>query len=94
MLDFLVQICYDVGRKRVVVHPLRNGGVDMATSSIFHDVKIDTPEKAEAFVAALEASEKEPWVRVSGPDRYVVETNPTRIRSIMEMNRKSRESVI
>ena len=30
----------------------------MATSSIFHNVKIDTPEKAEAFVAALEASEK------------------------------------
>ena len=25
----------------------------MATSSIFHNVKIDTPEKAEAFVAAL-----------------------------------------
>ncbi|MGP1349810.1 MAG: hypothetical protein ACTTK0_09290 [Stomatobaculum sp.] len=33
----------------------------MATSSIFHAVKIDTPEKAEAFVAALEASQKDPW---------------------------------
>lgn len=66
----------------------------MATSSIFHDIKIDTPEKAEAFVAALEASEKEPWVRVSGSDRYVVETNPSRIRTIMEMNKKARESTV
>ncbi len=66
----------------------------MATSSIFHNVKIDTPEKAEAFVAALEASEKEPWVRVSGPQRYVVESNPFKVRSIMEANKKTRESVI
>lgn len=30
----------------------------MATSSIFHKVVIDTPDKAEQFIAALEASEE------------------------------------
>ena len=64
----------------------------MATSSIFHNVKIDTPEKAEAFVAALEASKKEPWVRIS-PERHVVETDPSVIRRIMETNRRSRETI-
>ena len=65
----------------------------MATSSIFHNVKIDTPEKAEAFVAALEASEKDPWVRVSGSKRYTVETNPDVIRNLHEMRRKKREQL-
>lgn len=62
----------------------------MATSSIFHTVRLDTPEKAEAFVAALEASEKEPWVRIS-PERHAVETDPAVIRRIHEMNKKRRE---
>ncbi|MBO6310644.1 MAG: hypothetical protein J6N70_17750 [Oribacterium sp.] len=65
----------------------------MATSSIFHNVKIDTPEKAEAFVAALEASEKEPWVRVSGSERYTAETNPDVIRRLHEMRMKKREQM-
>ena len=64
----------------------------MATSSIFHNVRIDTPEKAEAFVAALEASEKEPWVRIS-PERHVVETDPSVIRRIMETNRRNRKTI-
>jgi len=64
----------------------------MATSSVFHNVKIDTPEKAEAFVAALEASEKEPWIRVN-PERHSVVTDPVIIRQIMETNRKNRERV-
>ena len=29
----------------------------MAVSSIFHNVILDTPEKADAFIRALEASE-------------------------------------
>lgn len=66
---------------------------DMATSSIFHTVRLDTPEKAEAFVAALEASEKEPWVRIS-PELHVVETDPAVIRRIHEMNKKRREQNI
>ena len=32
----------------------------MATSSIFHNIVINDPAKAEAFVAALEASEADP----------------------------------
>ena len=64
----------------------------MATSSIFHNVRIDTPEKAEAFVAALEASEKEPWVRIS-QERHVVETDPSVIRRIMETNRRNRKTI-
>ena len=64
----------------------------MATSSIFHNVKIDTPEKAEAFVAALETSEKEPWVRIN-PERHVVESDPSVIRQIMETNKRNRESI-
>lgn len=31
----------------------------MATSSIFHQVVLDTPKKAEAFIKALEESEKD-----------------------------------
>lgn len=31
----------------------------MATSSIFHQVVLDTPEKADAFIKALEESEKD-----------------------------------
>ncbi|MBR1860627.1 MAG: hypothetical protein IJ796_02020 [Lachnospiraceae bacterium] len=65
----------------------------MATSSIFHNVRIDTPEKAEAFVSALEASEKEPWVRVSDSRIYTVETNPDVIRNLHEMRRRKREQL-
>lgn len=62
----------------------------MATSSIFHNVKIDTPQKAEAFVDALEASEKDPWVRVTGDTRHAVNTDMELSRRLMEM-RLSRE---
>ena len=61
----------------------------MATSSIFHSIKIDTEEKAEAFVDALEASEKEPWVRKS-KERHSVVTDPDTIRNIMEKNKMVR----
>ncbi|MBE6658642.1 MAG: hypothetical protein E7604_09385 [Ruminococcaceae bacterium] len=39
----------------------------MATSSIFAHVKITDPQKAEAFVNALEASENDPKVKPSAP---------------------------
>ena len=35
----------------------------MAVSSIFHNVILDTPEKVEAFISAMEASEAHPYVR-------------------------------
>ncbi len=47
----------------------------MATSSIFHTVQLNTPEKAEVFVAALEATVNDPWVRRSNR-RHTVETDP------------------
>ena len=39
----------------------------MATSSIFSNVKITDPKKAEAFVNALEASANDPKVKPSAP---------------------------
>ena len=39
----------------------------MATSSIFANIKINDPEKAEAFVSALEASANDPKVKPSAP---------------------------
>ena len=62
----------------------------MATSSIFHNSKLDTPEKSEAFVVVLEASENEPWIRVSGYAKYTVETDPDVIRSLYEMQKIKR----
>lgn len=38
----------------------KKGGVIMATSSIFTNVKITDPKKAEAFINALDASANEP----------------------------------
>ncbi|MBQ7217442.1 MAG: hypothetical protein IJS39_15825 [Synergistaceae bacterium] len=38
----------------------------MAVSSIFHNVILDTPEKVEAFISAMEASEAHPYVRPAG----------------------------
>ena len=74
------------------VDTVSKGGADMATSSIFHNVKIDCPEKAEAFVAALEASINDPWVR-EGEKKHKVVTDPATIRMIMKKNKESRESI-
>ncbi|MCD8299980.1 MAG: hypothetical protein LUC41_02190 [Clostridiales bacterium] len=54
----------------------------MATSSIFANVKITEPKKAEAFVDALEASANEPIRKPSTPDIPVV-TNADDIRTLM-----------
>ena len=64
----------------------------MATSSIFHTVQLNTPEKAEAFVAALEASVNDPWVRPEHR-RKTVETDANEIRRLHEMRRRNRERV-
>ena len=39
----------------------------MATSSIFHNVILDTPEKVDAFIRAAEASLADPYIRPEGP---------------------------
>ena len=54
----------------------------MATSSIFHNVVIDDPAKAEAFVAALEASETDPRRR---PGRYQMTSHDQgKVRRLIE----------
>ena len=56
-------------------HILREG-VTMATSSIFHDIRITDPEEARRFLAACEASEQDQsWRR---PDRPVTAVNTDR----------------
>ena len=47
--------------------PYGEGGVMMATSSIFAKVRIDNPKQAEAFIDALEASENKPKRKPSVP---------------------------
>lgn len=54
----------------------------MATSSIFVNVKITDPKKAEAFVNALEASVNEPPKKPSTPIIPTV-TDLTAIREFM-----------
>ena len=44
----------------------------MATSSIFHNIVINDPKKANAFVAALDASIADPYKRPDGPLTHVV----------------------
>ena len=62
----------------------------MATSSIFHNIRIKDPKQAEAFVAALEASEKDPWIRPEGPVMTVT-SDPEVIRRIHELSKSARE---
>lgn len=40
----------------------------MATSSIFANIKITDPKKAEAFIEALDSSANEPKRKPSAPD--------------------------
>ena len=63
----------------------------MATSSIFHNVRISDPTQAEAFVAAMEASENDPWVRSDSPI-HKVNTDRELSRRLAELRRKARES--
>jgi len=39
----------------------------MATSSIFHHVVLDTQEKLDAFLNAIEESIADPYIRPEGP---------------------------
>lgn len=58
----------------------------MATSSIFHNIVIDDPAKAEAFVAALEASEADPRRR---PAQYRMPSHDqNKVRRLLEAWKK------
>ena len=63
----------------------------MATSSIFHNVRISDPKQAEAFVAALEASEKDLCVRSNSPI-HKVNTDRVLSKKLAEMRRKARQN--
>ncbi len=61
----------------------------MAVSSIFHNVILDTPEKVEAFLDALEASEADPYIRPKDEPVYKVTEDPERIRRLWELREKN-----
>lgn len=69
---------------------LRKGVNNMATSSIFHNVRISDKKQVKAFVAALEAFEKEESVK---PDRpfHTVNTDRELSYKLAEMRKKARE---
>ena len=59
----------------------------MATSSIFHNVVINDPKKAEAFISAIEASIADPYTTEDKP-KAKVETDPSKISHIIDMWKK------
>ena len=59
----------------------------MATSSIFHNVVINDPKKAEAFISAIEASIADPYKTIDKP-KTKVETDPNKISHIIDMWKK------
>lgn len=61
----------------------------MATSSIFHNIVINDPKQAEAFVAALDASVADPYRRPDGPLTQVV-SDKNEILRLHELRRKNR----
>ena len=62
----------------------------MATSSIFHNIRINNSDQAEAFVAALEACEKDPWIRPEGHPIHYVNTDRELSRKLAEMRKRNR----
>ena len=60
----------------------------MATSSIFHNVVINDPKKADAFISAIEASIADPYKRAEQEPVAKVESDPQRITHIIDMWKK------
>ena len=60
----------------------------MATSSIFHNVILRTPEQVEAFINAAEASLADPYVRPEGISIARAAT-PEEIDRLWELREKS-----
>lgn len=58
----------------------------MATSSIFHNVIINEPQKAEAFISAIEASIADPYIRSKQATK--VESDPNKINHILDIWKK------
>lgn len=58
----------------------------MPTSSIFHNVKITDPVKAEAFINAMDAADKAP--RQKNEPLNAIVTDPDKIREMMARRKK------
>ena len=57
----------------------------MATSSIFHNIRITDPEEARCFLAACEASEQNQSWRRPGRPVTTVNTDRERTRAVQEL---------
>lgn len=60
----------------------------MATSSIFHNVIINDPKKADAFISAIEASIADPYKRTGNNPASKIESDPQKITHILDMWKK------
>ena len=58
----------------------------MPTSSIFTNVKITDPKKAEAFINALDEAANTPYKKKEGEESHLL-TNHEEIRKLMEKRR-------
>lgn len=65
----------------------------MATSSILHNIVITDPQKAEAFINALEASANDPKRVPSGPIAQQL-TDPDEIRKFLANKSNSNKGSI
>ena len=59
----------------------------MASSNIFHNVVINDPKKADAFISAIEASIADPY-KIEDKPKTKVETDPSKISHIIDMWKK------
>ena len=59
----------------------------MATSSIFHNVVINDPRKAEAFISAIEASIADPYKTSEKPETKA-ESDPVKITRMIDLWKK------
>ena len=65
------------------------GGVSMATSSIFANVKITDPKKAEAFINAMDAAANLPKKNTQTTTSFLVD-DPKKIKEMLA-KRKSKK---
>lgn len=61
----------------------------MATSSIFTNVKITDPKKAEAFINAMDAAANVPRENTQ-KKAYCIESNPEKIREMFAKRKQIR----
>lgn len=59
----------------------------MTTSSIFHNVVINDPKKADAFISAIDASIADPY-RTDEKPAGTGETDPDKLRHIIDLWKK------